>query len=170
MDTVERFAAEAIRFQQWVRQGTDQGEVAAREALLRITHLYVAALELPPARNDEPADPSGAERVGDLERQEVLNSCRRLPFDYYGEVFNPLPVPPEEPVAGSLADDIADIYGDAIRGLRAHQAGRRTQAIWEWGFGLQSHWGEHATGAIRALHCWLAANAPDRLAAAEPTS
>jgi hypothetical protein len=47
--------------------------------------------------------------------------------------------------------------------------GRRAQAVWEWGFGLRHHWGEHATGAIRALHCRLAANAFERWAAeAEP--
>jgi hypothetical protein len=76
----------------------------------------------------------------------------------YGEVFNPLIVPPEEPVLGSLSDDITDIYRDVVTGLREYEAGRRTQALWEWGFGFQAHWGEHATGAIRALHCWLASN------------
>ena len=84
-------------------------------------------------------------------------------------MFDPLPVPPEEPVVGSLTDDIADIYRDVIPGLREYELGRRAQAVWEWGFGLRHHWGEHATGAIRALHCRLAANAFDRLAAeAEP--
>jgi len=48
-------------------------------------------------------------------------------------------------------------------------SGRRAAAVWEWGFGFRHHWGEHATGAIRVLHAWLAANAFDRLASdAEP--
>lgn len=165
MDAVDRFGAEAALFQQWARHGTDQGESAAREALLRITRLYLAALELPPAWSEELADAADAKPVDDEEWRAVFAASGRLPLDNYGEVFDPLPVPPEEPVVGSLADDIADIYRDVVGGLREHEAGRRAQAVWEWGFGFRQHWGEHATGAIRALHCWLAANAFDRLAA-----
>ena len=166
MDAVDRFAAEAALFQQWARYGTDQGDSAAREALIRITRLYLAALDLPPAWSEELADQHDAARVGDEEWRAVFAACARLPLDYYGEVFDPLPVPPEQPVVASLADDIADIYRDVVSGLQEHQAGRRAQAVWEWGFGFRHHWGEHATGAIRALHCWLAGNDFDRLAAA----
>ena len=111
------------------------------------------------------ADQPEAERVGDDEWRAVAVACGRLPFEFYGEVFDPLPVPPEEPVVGSLADDLCDIYRDVVTGLRAYEAGLRAHAVWEWGFGFRHHWGEHATGAIRALHCWLADNALDRLAA-----
>ena len=76
----------------------------------------------------------------------------------YGEVLDPLPVPPEEPVIGSIADDVIDIYRDVVTGLRAYQAGNKTGALWEWGGGFRHHWGEHATGAIRAIHAWLASN------------
>ncbi len=163
MDTVEQFAAVAIAFREWATRGTDTGEYAGRNALLHITRLYLAALELPPAWSEELADQPDAKRLDDAELR-ALFVAGRLPFDYYAEVFNPLVMPPEDPVSGSLADDIADIYRDVIMGLREYEAGRRAQAVWEWGFRLQSHWGEHATGAIRSLHCWLAANAFDRLA------
>jgi hypothetical protein len=164
VDALDRFGAEAALFQQWARCGTDRGEVAAREALLGITRLYLAALELPPAWSEELADAEDAVGVDDEEWRAVFAAAGRLPLDFYGEVFDPLAVPPEQPVLGSIADDIADIYRDVVGGLRELQAGRRAQASWEWGFGFQHHWGEHATGAIRALHCWLAANASDRLA------
>ncbi len=65
-------------------------------------------------------------------------------------------MPPEEPVVGNLADDLSDIFNDVDRGLLAFEAGRREEAVWEWGFYLAHHWGDHATSAIRALHCWLA--------------
>ena len=165
MDAVDRFAAETAAFREWALNGNDQEEWAARGALVCLTRLYLAALELPPAWNEELADQPDAVRVGDEECRTVAAACRRLPFDLYGEVFDSLPVPPEEPVVGSLTDDITDIYRDVITGLREYESGRRAQAVWEWGFGLRHHWGEHATGAIRALHCWLAGNAFDRLAA-----
>lgn len=163
MDAVEQFAVEAARFREWARNGSDQGEWAAREALLRLTQLYLAALHLPPPWSEELADQPDAERVGDQEWRAVVEACRRLPFDFYGSVFDPHTVPTEVPGLGSLSDDIGDIYRDVVTGLQEYEAGRRAQAVWEWGFGLRSHWGEHATGAIRALHCWLAANAFDRL-------
>lgn len=164
MDAVERFAAEATAYREWASHGTDVGEYAARNALLRITRLYLTALDLPPAWSEEGyhLEP---ERVGDEECQAVLMACRRLPLDGYSVLFDPLPIPAEEAVVGSLSDDITDIYRDVVTGLREFEAGRRAVAVWEWVFGLQHHWGSHATSAIRALHCWLAANAIDRLAA-----
>lgn len=169
MDAVDRFAVEAARFREWARNGSDQAEGAAREALVHLTRLYLTALELPSAWSEELADRPDAERVGDEEYRAVAAACRRLPFELYGEVFDPLPVPPDEPVVGSLTDDIADVYRDVVTGLREYEAGRRAQAVWEWGFGLRHHWGEHATSAIRALHCWLATHASDRLASQAKT-
>jgi len=123
---------------------------------VHLTRLYLAALGLPPAPDEDTVDRRDGEVV-DEERRTVYDACARLPLDYYGEVFDPLPVPPEEPVVGSLADDIADVYRDVVSGLLEHRAGRRSQALLQWEITF-SHWGEHLTGAIRALHCWLVAN------------
>ena len=98
----------------------------------------------------------------------MLTATNRLPFEAYGEVFDPTVIPPQTPVCGSLSDDIADIYRDVVTGLREYQAGRRNAALREWGFLLQIHWGEHATGAIRALHRWLTVNSFELFATAEP--
>ena len=166
MDTVERFASEAVSFCQWVASGTDTSAAAARNGLLQVTRLYLAALELPPPWSEELANqPPDAVRIGDNEWREVYTACGRLPLDYYYSVSDLFIVPPEEPTIGSLPDDLADIYRDVESGLREFQAGRRAQAVWEWGFGFRHHWGEHATGAIRALHSWLQENAFDRLTA-----
>jgi hypothetical protein len=156
MHSVDQFATEAALFEQWARYGTAQGAVAAREAMVRLMRLYLAAMELPLAMSADSSDDTTAIRVGNEEWQEVLTTCARLPFDHYGEVPDPLVVPPGESVIGSLSDDVADIYRDVVTGLRAFRAGHRDHAIWEWQFNFGIHWGGHATGAIRALHCWLA--------------
>lgn len=167
MDAVERFAAEAVEFRDWARAGTDSGSAAARNALIRIGRLYLAALDLPPAWSDEleGASDADAASVSRDELQAVRKAAARIPLGFYSEIFNPLPVPPEEPVVGDLADDIEDIYSDVVRGLQLFEQGERAQAVWEWGFCLRIHWGEHATSAIRALHCWLAENDFDGLSA-----
>ena len=163
LDAVARFAGEAASFAEWAEADTMTGEFAARDGLLRLTRLYLAALELPASWAGD-ADVPGA-RVTDAETRAVFANARRLPLDFYGEVYDPLPIPAEAPLLGSLADDIADIHRDVLTGLRLYRAGRHDEAIWNWTFSLQSHWGEHVTGAIRALHCWLARNAPLRLSA-----
>ena len=40
-DPVELFAAESALFEAWAREAADEGEWAAREALIRITRLYL---------------------------------------------------------------------------------------------------------------------------------
>lgn len=155
MDAVTRFVLIAEHFARWAIDGKDEGATAARNGLLHLTRLYAAGLELPesPGVDDDDSDTAG---VDSLECQRVFCNSTRLPLNFYGEVFNPLPVPPEEPVTASLADDITDVYRDVVTGLCHFRAGRRARALWEWTFSLQYHWGGHATGAIRALHCWLA--------------
>jgi hypothetical protein len=68
----------------------------------------------------------------------------------YREVFDPYSEDEEE-VTGSLADDLADIYRELRSGLRKWKRGQTGAALWDWRFGFESHWGEHATGALRAL-------------------
>lgn len=117
VNTVERFAAEAIAFREWAACGTDSGETAARNALLHITKLYIAALELPPVPSEELNGQHDDDRVDDAEWRAILSSASRLPFDYYGAIIDPLIVPPEDsPVVCSLSDDIADIYRDVVSG------------------------------------------------------
>jgi hypothetical protein len=101
--------------------------------------------------------------LSEEEWRKAVAGCERLPLNLYSAVFNPLDATDVAPVTGSLADDLADIYRDIASGLRAYELGNRAGAVWEWSFGLHSHWGAHATFAIRALHWWLSENAVDRL-------
>lgn len=69
--------------------------------------------------------------------------------DLYWEVFDPYV--DDERVAGSLSDDFLDIYRDLKRGLVAFDTGQQQDAVWEWRFHFDHHWGEHAVDALRAL-------------------
>jgi hypothetical protein len=164
MDPVAKFADEAAAFERWLLSGADEGADAARECLIRLLELYHAGIELPPESSNELEERADVERVGDAERRRAYDATRRLPLDFYSEVFDPTEVPAEKaPVIGSLSDDLADIYGDVVTGLRAYRQGDRARAVWEWSFWLHAHWGAHATGAMHALHWWLRNNAPGRL-------
>lgn len=82
------------------------------------------------------------------------------PHDLYWEVFDPYV--DEERVAGSLTDDFLDIYRDLKRGLVAFDKGQHQEAVWEWRFHFDHHWGEHAVDALRALQraCTATADGP----------
>jgi hypothetical protein len=163
VDSVETFAVEARLFERWLLEGVDQQGDAARGALTRLLALYRAALDLPPAWSDETKEANEPTPVSDVDWQRAYHAAGRVPIDLYSEVHNPTEVPAEESGVGSVADDLADIYRDVCSGLRAYDNGDRAAAVWEWSFGLHTHWGAHATGAIRALHWWLVENAIDKL-------
>ena len=132
--TVQAFAAEARRYCTWAMH-IEEGDL--------------------------PAFASGEDR------EAVRVACARLPLQYYSELFDPLPMPAtEEPVVGDIADDIADIadiFSDVLEGLRLFDRERVPDAVWQWAFGFQRHWGRHASCAIRTLHAYLAENCRERL-------
>lgn len=93
---------------------------------------------------------------GDADGPEVTDDGTVAPgwpgfeeLDIYWEVFDPYEN--DEPVAGSLSDDMLDVYRDLRRGLRAYDAGQVGVAVWEWRFHFDQHWGDHAVDALRAL-------------------
>jgi Domain of unknown function (DUF5063) len=75
----------------------------------------------------------------------------------YRTVFEPFD-PNTQTISTTLADDLADIYCDVKQGIL--QVGKHSEVVsvnvvWQWKFGLQSHWGRHAVSAIAALHSLL---------------
>ena len=159
---VDTFASEARAFCQWAI-GADGSAMTPSSALARISRLYVAGLRLPHPWTDglSTVDAGAEPPEGTLDLAKTRASL--LPLQFYWEVFDPLESPPPEPVCGHLTDDIGDIYLDISRGLVLYDAGRKDEAQWEWCFNFRNHWGEHATGAIRALHAHLAQEDPDGL-------
>lgn len=131
-----------------------------------LPNLYAAALELPTTdilfpdddAEDDLPDPIPADASLLQERhqewQVLYTSIAAMvgARNHYREVFDPYESATESPVTGSLADDFADIYRDLRDGLVNWRAGRTGDALWDWRFGFESHWGAHATGALRALH------------------
>ena len=136
---VLRFVQAAECYEKWARGGSDRGKRAAQLLVRHLAELFSAGLLLPDPgrfrkRSSEP------DRVSLAEWKKIRDAARkRLPLEYYSEVFNPLPVPPDEPIAGSLSDDIADVFRDVVSGLRLFRAGYEKEALWDWRFSLWCH-------------------------------
>ena len=153
-ERTEQFIVVARRFCEWATSDYPANLQSAKQALELITELYLCGIRL---ANEVPevGETTPSVESGESMRSTVFTRAGNLPLNYYSEVFNPIPVPAEEPVVGDLADDIADIYGDIERGLKLLDVGYKEHAVWEWVFRMQAHWGEHATSAIRVLHWFL---------------
>jgi len=128
-----------------------------RRFLRRVYHslpaLYAAGLDLP---DFTPAHDASYKRVSVQEWSRLSRSLesRLGTRTWYSEVFDVYDRHDHSSLLGNLADDLSDIYGDLTNGFRCWRTGDRENAIWEWRYFLEIHWGEHATGALRALY-WL---------------
>jgi hypothetical protein len=113
---------------------------SARQHLLE---LYAAAVALP---SIEP--PDGTKARGSPDPPQNWSGFDT--FETYWEIFDPYDL--QEPVAGSLSDDVLDVYRDLRRGLALWDSHHDAGAVWEWKFHFDAHWGDHAVDALRALH------------------
>ncbi len=77
--------------------------------------------------------------------------------DVYHFVFDPASRDDHESIPGTLSDDLASVYMDLKEQFNLYNSDEVSdvrEAIWHWRFSFASHWGHHATGALRAVH-WL---------------
>jgi hypothetical protein len=114
--------------------------------------LYAAGMRLPfPSGDDDFDSPSAMTHE---EWQELFQRLSRKlgDVDCYSVMFDPYESG-STPVTGSLADDAADVYRDLKSGLAViGVGGGLDNAVWEWRFGFDNHWGKHAAEALYALH------------------
>lgn len=124
--------------------GTEIDRETIQELMRLLMKLYLAGLDLPDCECD-----ADDERCGDADATVSVRIDKAIP-DCYWEVYDPRVE--EKPVCGSLTDDLSDIARDLRRGMRAYDAGNIGSAVFEWKLMLDCHWGDHALGALRALH------------------
>ena len=106
--------------------------------------LYISALNLPDLK---------PETIQISESTIHENVCIRINKEIpttYWEIFNPYIM--EELVCGDLSDDLYDILSDLQCGIKEYEHGKIGNAVFEWKFGLNNHWGNHVIDALRALH------------------
>ena len=109
-----------------------------------IMRLYISALNLPEI------EPETEDALPSISSEPLqIHFSQQISPDYW-EIFNPRTL--EEPVYCNLLDDLSDIASDLQKGMVEYQSGRIGNAVFEWRFGLNSHWGNHAVDALRALH------------------
>ncbi|HTR55608.1 MAG TPA: DUF5063 domain-containing protein [Kofleriaceae bacterium] len=143
-DPLDTFVAQARAYSEFVQRASalllPERLTSAR---LRLLELYKAALSLPASPEPGTTEAGPSPEAPDNWRGFDENDC-------YWEVFDPYEE--DAPVAGSLSDDLLDVYRDIQRGLALWDASHHREALWEWRFHFDVHWGDHAVDALRALH------------------
>ncbi len=144
---IQKFVPLAEQFRALVGGANAPASPSLRRDLVRsLAELCVGAVDLPEVERSD--------------RQHARAPRRTLTVsfgadDHYREVFNGYE--DDDPVIGSLIDDLQDIDHELACGLAIARGGTDEDlrdAGWEWRAGFFSHWGEHATSALRALY-WL---------------
>ncbi|MCC6737402.1 MAG: DUF5063 domain-containing protein [Planctomycetia bacterium] len=142
MNETDAFAATVHRYCEFIEEASSLAlNARVRRAFELLAELVHAAARLPEGGGDSP----DAEGEVDL----PVNWPGFGQMVSYWEVFDPYEE--DEPVGGSLTDDLLDIYRDLGRGLLAWNSGARESALWDWKFHFELHWGDHAVDALRAL-------------------
>ena len=140
-EDMKQYYDEAVAFCSWAEQLASISAENATEIILEIMKMYSlsSSLTLPEATEDQA-----------LEYEQVILPFTTTQSDGYWEIFDPFIC--DEPVCGSLRDDICSIYNDIRKGNLFYEAGYPLDAQWEWKWSFENHWRYHAVDAIRALN------------------
>lgn len=150
LEAIAAFAVVARGYCDWCelqRKGRNPGITAAQW----LSRLNDAVLGLPKVswRENLPDAP----RLRDLPpRQKGKRTHLRMFAWYYRKVFDPNPADTEEPLIGSIFDDLGGVYSDLAVGVVMFEAGYPLKACQHWKASYEIHWGLHATGALVALY------------------
>ncbi len=125
------------------------------QLLTCLTRLAKSADELPHGRCPGDIECGGHEMTQD-ERAEV---ARRLSDAVSPEVFGLMEADKDDSASSHRAfmlwDDLADIYRDLHDGVRFYDSGEKDgmeEAVWQWKFGYEHHWGSHLFNALHTVH------------------
>lgn len=149
---LERFFASAMRFVECV----DSASTLERDAFLVrvgrcLAELYCTALDIPVVESE-------TERPDDtpfpMEQWRAQYDSLREKIgdrDTYWVVFDS--TEKEEPIQGTLSNDISDIYFDLKGDLQRKDKGIvQADLIWEIYFSFREHWARHAIHALNAIN------------------
>lgn len=152
---LDNFAQEARNYCLWAT-GEDGTEITIESALLRVSSLYAAAINLPQGNAFVALDielPPGTV-------EKVRSRFSQLPQNVFWMVHNPISVRPEQPIEISIFSEVMDIFHSVAGGLILYDSGESDRARFEWEFYFFCHWGKSATNVLKGLHAYLVKKHP----------
>lgn len=136
-------------------RGRDPFVADAASTLATVVALAYRIPPIPVGAHDAP-EPDGISHEVWLSTMKSVQAALGEWDDYW----TTMSILEEAPVNLSLADALADIWRELRNGLDALESGSPVDdVLWDWRFGLRTHWGLHAVEALRALHQRVLASA-----------
>lgn len=126
-------------------------DAALPMSLLALSQVLLMGARLGAIQDVVPAERYEADPGPDADVDPLLQGMANLfeGLDDYAHVVDPLV--DVQVVRGSLSSDLAEIAAALSHGLRHHQAGRGTEALWWWQFSYVQSWGDAGARALRVL-------------------
>ena len=152
IELMQRFRAAATKFIDAVDSAPHlETEVFLANVSRSMAELYSIALSLP-AVGPDTTSPVHAPLQTD-KWDELHRTLREKtgPLDTYWTIFDF--TEKQEPVQGSLAGDISEIYFDLKQSLHQDEIGvTKSDVLFDWRLHFRSHWGRDLLGALTAIH------------------
>lgn len=138
---MKQYYDEAVNFCLWAEKLRTISAKNATEIVLRLMRMYELSslLTLPETTENH-----------ELAYEQIILPFTVTQKDCYWEIYDPYIS--DEPICGSLSEDINSIYNDIRMGILFYDAGCPKDAMWEWKWCFENHWKYHAVDAIRALN------------------
>ena len=142
MDQVKEFYEQADEYCRFISENVITADTVpyVMELLMK---LYISAMNLPET------EPETIASLSDISEAVTIRFSEQIPTTYW-EIFDPYA--DKDSVCGDLTEDLSDIAAALKTGMKEYEAGRFGNAVFEWKFGLNNHWGQHIVDALRALH------------------
>ena len=125
------------------------------ELKIRLLKLYELGTNLPWV--DLQSNVDYDDKLSDVEFKKVLDTIANKIGEkrFYWHVFNSTNENDKQAVCGDLVDDLGDIYKDlkySILIFNLNQSECKENAVWQFKFDFDSHWGDHCINALNAIH------------------
>ena len=145
---IELFATLSKEFCAWC-EAENLGPEPQRTAASWLARLYAAALRLPQV---EPETEEARPELPERSFEQIERNFAQFWGQGYRQVFDPRLENDEVPVIGDLGDDLSGVYNDIKTSLLLYERGKVLDAVWQWKFDHETHWGHHAVGALFCIH------------------
>lgn len=130
-----------------------------RQVAIKLAQLYAAGSRLPEVASD--SDDLLPDVVSDGQQQLLRNAIseKLREFQIYWEMFDPFAEDDTEPVAGTVAGELVEIYCDLQKVISGFNRSATSEpdrdVLWTARFDFVHHWSRHASSCLKAVDAML---------------
>ena len=169
LDSVKAFVAAAERYCTLLENHKDyMAYEFLREVANALASLYLAALNLQEPELDEEDEPPLRVTYEPKDFSAIRTKLGQ--YDIYSLVYDPYDTSRKENITFTVTSDLTEIYHDLSKYFNTYREGTLSEsreALWQWQFQFEIHWGLHILHVLHAIH-WLISDSQHTFKPKEP--